>query len=294
LHHPLPEAVWEDYRDISNQVLVLIECMECGYGRFDPVVPGTVKFYEAISGADYYNAEKWEFSCAAQDLKASGARRILDVGCGSGIFLDYLKKTLPGADLFGFDLNSDLLNQVASRGFGVLPHDFHQDDADFDGGTQFDAICMLQVLEHAVQPLAFLSAFLRLLRPGGLLILTTPNAAGPIRRFSDALTELPPHHLTRWTEQSFRTMLSTHGVIIHIVQFEPLPDYLWDAYLPILWDEAIWPAAIFDPIARQRGLVTVSERSGLAAKAMKAVGIRWLYGVPGHTIYVAGNLEARG
>jgi hypothetical protein len=73
--------------------------------------------------------------------------------------------------------------------------------------------------------------------------------------------------------------------------FEPLPDYLWDAYLPKLWDEPIWPAMIFDPIARARGLMTVGERSALAAKAMKRAGIRFLYGVGGHTIYVSGCLK---
>jgi 2-polyprenyl-3-methyl-5-hydroxy-6-metoxy-1,4-benzoquinol methylase len=293
LHQPFPEAVWEEYRGLENRPIVLSECTECGFGRFDPVVPGTAKFYESISTVNYYNADKWEFSCAAADLRASGAKRILDVGCGSGIFLDYLKETVPGADLFGFDLNGELLSRLASRGFGVLPNNPDHFDDPLAQEARFDAISMLQVLEHASDPIAFLNTFLHLLRPGGLLILTTPNSAGPIRRFPDALTELPPHHLTRWTEKSFRTLLAAHGLSIRSVRFEPLPDYLWDAYLPKLWDEPIWPAKIFDPIARQRGFVTVGERSGMAAKAMKDVGIRWLYGVPGHTIYVVGSLKAR-
>ena len=280
LHKPLPAAVWANYGPLKDQSICLFECAECGFGRFEPLAAGTAKFYEAISPVDYYNADKWEFVCAAADLKAAGAVRILDVGCGSGFFLDYLKESIPCAELFGFELNGELLGQVASRGFGVLANAAEK--------TQFDAIVMLQVLEHASDPVAFLQTFLRLLRPGGLLILTTPNAAGPIQRFPDALTELPPHHLTRWTEKSFRALLPAYGIRIRCVRFEPLPDYLWDSYLPKLWDEPIWPAKVFDPIARRRGLVTVHDRSGMAAMAMKRAGIRWLYGVPGHTIYVTG------
>jgi SAM-dependent methyltransferase len=292
LDKPLPESVWVECGGREKQSIVLLECPECGFGRFEPVVPGTAGFYQSISSVDYYNADKWEFACAGAELKATGAKRILDVGCGSGIFLDYLKRTIPGADLFGFDLNAELLDQLANRGFEVFPHTCDNfDKASAAEKTQFDAIAMLQVLEHASEPITFLKSFLRLLRPGGLLILTTPNSAGPIRKFPDALTELPPHHLTRWTERSFRALLPAHGLAIRCVMFEPLPDYLWDAYLPKLWDEPIWPAMIFDPIARARGLMTVGERSALAAKAMKRAGIRFLYGVGGHTIYVSGCLK---
>jgi len=294
LHQPFPEAVWEEYAGLENQAIVLFECTECGFGRFDPAVPGTAKFYQSISTSDYYNADKWEFALAAADLRASGSKRILDVGCGSGIFLNYLKENVPGADLFGFDLNGEILSKLASRGFGVLPNNpEHFGDA-LAGKARFDAISMLQVLEHASDPIVFLKTFLPLLQPGGLLILTTPDSAGPIRRFPDALTELPPHHLTRWTEKSFRVLFPMFGLNIRSVRFEPLPDYLWDSYLPEMWDEPIWLAKIFDPLARQRGLMTVSERSGMAAKAMKGVGIRWLYGVPGHTIYVSGCLKVSG
>ena len=291
LRQPISEKVWDEYRELGEQPIHLCECTECGFGRFEPIVPGTASFYESITASDYYTVEKWEFSCAVAEFKASGAKKILDVGCGSGAFLDQLKKSMPGAELFGFDLNGEFLDQLASRGFGVLPNNPDNFDEAMTGQAHFDAICMLQVLEHVGDPVAFLKTFTRLLRPDGLLIVTTPNAAGPIRKFPDALTEIPPHHLTRWSESVFRVFLPAHGLSIQSVKFEPLPDYLWDAYLPEMWGEQIWPAQIFDPIARQRGLSTVGERSGMAAQAMRSAGIRWLHGVPGHTIYVAARLE---
>jgi 2-polyprenyl-3-methyl-5-hydroxy-6-metoxy-1,4-benzoquinol methylase len=287
MKHPLPEKVWKDYQTIGDRPIKLFECSECRFGRFDPVLPGTENFYEAISATDYYNADKWEFSRASRDILASGAKRILDVGCGSGIFLDFLRKKIPEGDLFGFDLNAELLRELSGRGFGTLPNEPRKFDDAMAGKPLFDAISMLQVLEHVADPVEFLQTFLPLLRPGGLLIITTPNFDGPIRKFGGALTEVPPHHTTRWTDKSFRSLLSMNRLAVEDIGFEPLPDYLWDSYLPEVWDKSIWPALIFDPIARRRGLVSVGERSGMAAQAMRSAGIRWLEGVAGHTIYVA-------
>jgi 2-polyprenyl-3-methyl-5-hydroxy-6-metoxy-1,4-benzoquinol methylase len=288
-HAPLPEKVWKDYQHVGSDPVKLFECSECGFGCFHPVLPGTESFYEAISAVDYYNADKWEFTRASRDIAASGSKRILDVGCGSGMFLDFLRKKIPSADLFGFDLNAELLRGLSARGFGTLPNDPAKFDEAMAGEPLFDAISMLQVLEHVADPVEFLRTFLPLLRLGGLLIITTPNFDGPIRKFGDALTEVPPHHTTRWTEKSFRNFLPLNGLTLKNVSFEPLPDYLWDSYLPEMWDEPIWPTPIFDPLARRRGLVTVGERSGMAAQAMRSAGIRWLEGVPGHTIYVAAH-----
>lgn len=292
LQHPLSETVWAQYQAISEQPVFLFKCTECDFSRFEPTVEGTAEFYESIVATDYYNADKWEFNRALSDIRAIGAKRILDVGCGSGLFLEFLKKRLPDdSELFGFDLNQQLLDELKSRGFGVLPNNLNLLHETMDGQSLFDVICILQVIEHVAEPVEFLKKFLCFLRPGGFLIITTPNAAGPISQFTDSHTEIPPHHLTRWTERTYKAMLPQHGLKINNIELEPLPDYLWDSYLPGMWDEPIWPAEIFDPIVRNCGMVSVRERAGLAAQEMKRAGIRFLYGVPGHTIYVIANLE---
>lgn len=293
MSHPFPDAVWQEYANIGARPLCLLECNACGFGRFEPVITGTAGFYEAISAQDYYNADKWEFSCAVEDLRAAGARRILDVGCGSGQFLDCLRSSICGASLYGYDLNDVLLSSLRQRGFGTLPCNPDDFGAALADQPPFDAICLLQVLEHTADPVRFLQTFIKLLKPGGLLIVTTPNAAGPIRSFPDALTEIPPHHVTRWTEQAFAALLPRLGMPLRAAKLEPLPEYLWDSYLPLMWDDPIWPAQIFDPMARSRGLKTVGERAGFAAQAMRAAGIRWLHGVPGHTIYVTAIRDGR-
>jgi SAM-dependent methyltransferase len=287
---PLKAEVWDDYREVGDQPVSLYTCSCCGFGQFHPILPGTEGFYEAISAADYYNADKWEFDVAASELLAAGANSVLDVGCGSGIFLEYLRKRIPDASLYGYELNGELLDRLVEKGFGVLPGDTALFGKAMEHLPRFDAICMLQVLEHVGDPIEFLRTFLPLLRPGGRLIITTPNSEGPIRAFPRALTEVPPHHTTRWTERSFRALLSAQTLNVRRIQLEPLPDYLWDSYLPVVWDEPIWPTRIFDPIARASGLETIGERAGFAAQAMREAGIRWLQDVPGHTIFVSATL----
>jgi len=283
----LKPEVWADYQSIGEAPVTLYQCDACGFGQFQPIAAGTANFYQAIAAVDYYNNDKWEFDAAATEIEKAGAMSVLDVGCGSGLFLDYLRKRIPGASLSGYELNEELLVDLARRGYGTLP----VDPADFvaeDGASmQFDAICMMQVLEHVADPVLFIETFLPLLRPAGLLVITTPNAEGPIKAFPHALTEVPPHHTTRWTERAFRALLESHGLDVSRVLLEPLPDYLWDSYLPVVWDEPIWPSLIFDPLARERGLDDINQRAGFAAAAMRAAGIRWIENVPGHTILVS-------
>lgn len=288
---------WEKTLDIcfSNEVLAsypqceetpvyLERCPACGFGRFEPAVPGNSAFYEAICDFEYYVDDKWEFEQAIRDLQNAGARRVLDVGCGSGNFLRLVRSIDPSMRISGQDENVVLMRRLQTEGFEML-FDSPQCFSASNIFEPFDAVCMFQVLEHAAEPVAFLQDYIRLLRPGGLLIVTTPDAAGPISNFPDALTELPPHHLTQWTEQAFRAALPRFGAEVVSIRKEPLPDYLWAAYLPVQWEGGIWPATVFDPVARRQAQQTLDERVAFAIKCLRTAGVKRLYGVPSHTIY---------
>jgi 2-polyprenyl-3-methyl-5-hydroxy-6-metoxy-1,4-benzoquinol methylase len=287
-----PRAVHQSYRSSTSGPAVLHRCAVCGFGRFEPANEGTRAFYDAIEEvSNYYVDGKWEFEQAIRDLRNFRARSVLDVGCGSGHFLRLLRKSEPRMQLAGQDLSSKQLKRVRAEGFETvlgMPRPSLRAARDIE---PFDAICVLQTLEHVAEPLAFLRSVLRLLRPGGVMIISTPNAAGPIRHFPDAITEVPPHHLTQWTEAAFRAALPRLGLRLEITRYEPLPDYLWDSYLPAQWGEGIWPALLFDPIALAEGYETVASRAGLAVQRLRALGIKRLHGVTSHTIYVLARLE---
>jgi hypothetical protein len=92
IKRPLGQPVWDDYA--QHPEVTLFECALCGFGMFDPPVAGTPGFYAAITHVeeDYYVPDKWEFRRAIKDIRAHGARRVLDVGGGSAHFLDLLRQ----------------------------------------------------------------------------------------------------------------------------------------------------------------------------------------------------------
>lgn len=100
-----------------------------------------------------------------------GCERILEVGCGTGATLRWLKSHYPEAETVGIEFE-------ASNRFALEEHTdhFHIGDAetfDKDIGT-FDLILCLDVLEHLRSPEDALKRYVRLLRPNGIVIISVP------------------------------------------------------------------------------------------------------------------------
>lgn len=104
--------------------------------------------------------------------------RILDVGCGGGKWVRYLRKT--GADAVGLE-PSDALFQRFLCGEGCF---FRAETADFlrGGRGPFDIITVLDVIEHVENPGDFLDDLSALLADGGIIALSTPDCGSPHAR----------------------------------------------------------------------------------------------------------------
>jgi 2-polyprenyl-3-methyl-5-hydroxy-6-metoxy-1,4-benzoquinol methylase len=96
--------------------------------------------------------------------------RWLDFGCGNGGLVRYLLERT-GVDAQGFEEGA--IAVTAQRlGIPILSRDALAEQA-----ASFDVVTAIEVLEHTLDPLAELRTMRALLRPGGLLFLTTGNAA---------------------------------------------------------------------------------------------------------------------
>lgn len=108
----------------------------------------------------------------AQALRAQpDPRDVLDFGSGVGGFLPDLAAAFPNARLFGVDIMARPVGLDASVGW---------EEADLNQATpfpdqSFDLIFTVEVIEHLENPRHVMRELHRLLRPGGVLILTTPN-----------------------------------------------------------------------------------------------------------------------
>ena len=272
------DAVWHEYTRPAAPRITLYRCANCAFAVFRPVLAGTPDFYECITISDgsCYTAGKWEFEQAAKDLRRHGCRRVLDIGSGSGYFLDLLRTRLPAAETAGFEHNPEMAALVRRKGHTIYSGQTPAAALAAAGVAPFDAVCIFQVLEHVADPMALLDSARELLAPGGLLVVAVPDNEGPVRHFATALTELPPHHVTRWRAATFRIGLARRGFEILRIAYEPLPAYLFADYLPVMLERSALP----------RPLVAALTKSNRFARLLVRLGVKSLPGVPGHSIYV--------
>ena len=103
-------------------------------------------------------------------------RTALDVGCGAGLLTEPLARL--GATVTGIDATAQVIAVARDHAASIgLKIDYRVGDVQ-DLAGQFDLITSLEVIEHVADPAAFLKALAKRLAPGGLLILSTPNATG--------------------------------------------------------------------------------------------------------------------
>ncbi|MEU9122328.1 class I SAM-dependent methyltransferase [Streptomyces sp. NPDC048506] len=108
---------------------------------------------------------------------------VLDVGCGDGTAAATAAEFLPGHRLIGVDWSQDALRRAMPRIPSPTPGDLTAIRGELtDGGLPFatgsaDAVLFSEVVEHLVDPDAALDELHRVLRPGGHLMLSTPNLA---------------------------------------------------------------------------------------------------------------------
>ncbi len=97
--------------------------------------------------------------------------RLLDVGCSSGALLRVAKEC--NFDASGAEPATQAADTARGLGFEVFPGFLH--DAEFPG-NHFDVITLFEVIEHLLDPQDLLREILRILKPGGVLLIGTGNA----------------------------------------------------------------------------------------------------------------------
>ena len=114
-------------------------------------------------------------------------KRAADVGCGAGLLAEPLRRL--GADVTALDAAPE--NIAAARlhaegqGLGI---DYRVGSADALDGV-YDLITSMEVIEHVIDPRAFVAGLARHLAPGGLLVLSTPNRTAKSRLMMITLAE---------------------------------------------------------------------------------------------------------
>ncbi|PAZ17227.1 SAM-dependent methyltransferase [Streptomyces sp. SA15] len=103
-------------------------------------------------------------------------RTILDIGCGDGTAAATAAPLLTGHRLIGVDWSQDALKRARTHLTYTIRGELSGDGLPF-GTASADAVLFSEVIEHLVDPDAALDEIRRVLRPGGHLMLSTPNLA---------------------------------------------------------------------------------------------------------------------
>jgi len=145
----------------------------------------SVYFENARAGYDAHAPEVRIYRRALTDLAelVAPARRLLDVGCATGVFLDLARAA--GWDVHGVELST----RHAAYAHETFALDVWQGDflaAPF-APASFDAITMWDFLEHVLDPRAVVAQARRLLAPGGLLLVFTIDSTSLFNRLGDVL-----------------------------------------------------------------------------------------------------------
>jgi 2-polyprenyl-3-methyl-5-hydroxy-6-metoxy-1,4-benzoquinol methylase len=123
----------------------------------------------------------------------NGRERILDIGCGDGLFFPRLREF---GEVDGVEPFSDLINPVNPDRSHIYICPF---DHTFQPGKQYSLILMLDVLEHLEDPVGALRHVCHLLLPGGRVLITVPAF---MRLWTNH--DVMNHHFTRYTKAQLR------------------------------------------------------------------------------------------
>lgn len=148
--------------------------------------------------------------------------RVLDVGCGNGDWLGRMR--LYGFECYGCEPDA-VRAKIAASILGVQVSVNDLPGAQYPE-AHFDVVRLWHVLEHVHDPMAVLVEARRVLRLGGLLILSSPNRDSILARVY-ANVEDVPRHLFVFSPGTIRLYLEKTGFSIHHLRTEGLP---WDIY----------------------------------------------------------------
>lgn len=113
-------------------------------------------------------------------------KSVLDVGCGEGGTSKTLRKN--GAVVSALDIRTDLKERLSKHGIRFYQGSI--EDVSFDS-TRFDIIILQDVLEHLRDPNDALAKVSQLLKPNGMVYISTPNRFSILNVFSDPHWQLP-------------------------------------------------------------------------------------------------------
>lgn len=168
--------------------------------------------------------------------------RVLDAACGEGYGSALMAGT--AAEVIGLDVSSDTIKHARGRYSGHTNLQFDVADCtslDHLPSASFDVIASFETLEHVEAQERMLDGFARLLKPDGLLLVSTPDK----RNYSDIPGVVNEYHVRELYRDEFEAMLSERFAEFRLFGQKLLfQSALWDVSTPA--ERGDWQAAVLE------------------------------------------------
>ena len=162
-----PTAELDDYQ--------LFGCPACQSWSSSALARGAVTSFEPEAYFRNPDADRGKWQALHQKLRKNGvgARRALDVGCGTGAFLAFGRETMEMVECTGIELDAARSEEARARnpGADIRTGDALEMAAQLEG--PFDLITLWDVFEHVPDPRTLMATLAGLLAPGGALYVQT-------------------------------------------------------------------------------------------------------------------------
>lgn len=146
--------------------------------------------------------------CGKYDVRTDA---LLDVGAGFGTFCTELKSRNLFGRVVAVEPTRNLAQTCRERGLEVIEKPVEQ--IELGAGEGFDVVANFEVIEHLYDPGRFIADMDRLLRPGGLLVITCPNGKGfDIEVLGTVSNTVDHEHLNYFNPASLSGLLAAQGL----------------------------------------------------------------------------------
>lgn len=182
---------------------------------FEPRIVGDGAFYQSYYDEWDVHERLNDVADTRVDYKHAAAHipagaEVIDVGCGPGVF----RRHLPHARYTGLD------PYAGSDADAVVIRETIEAYAEKNAG-RYDVATAFHVIEHVPDPRRHAELMVKLLRPGGLLILAAPLHPSPLTEIPNLPINIPPHHVTWWNPSAYRALAAELG--LEVVRADTLP-----------------------------------------------------------------------
>ena len=224
-----PAARFPDYE--------LYRCGSCGCWSSDALERGAATSFEPTSYFDHADLDRPKWAALLQSVEARGRRvdSILDVGCGTGVFLSWISRERRGIRCEGIELDPERAAEARARNPEAEIQVGDATEVLSGSPGRYDLITLWDVFEHVTAPVRLLGELAAHLVPGGCIHIVTIHEQSLLPAIGRALYRITAgrlsypmrrtheaHHLVFFTRRGLELAAREAGLRIRELWFDRL------------------------------------------------------------------------